>query len=76
MLGIVAPASDAIFKVPNEAPQNDGEWQAPRNSALILAETGNYVAWTRQGQKRVDEERQGVSRRRISSVRSGQRQGC
>jgi hypothetical protein len=43
MLGIVAPASDAIFKVPNKAPKNDGEWQALQNSALILAETGNLL---------------------------------
>jgi hypothetical protein len=26
MLEIVAPASDAIFNVPNKAPKNGGEW--------------------------------------------------
>jgi hypothetical protein len=43
MIGIVAPASDAIFKVPNKPPQNDGEWTALQNSALILAEAGNLL---------------------------------
>ena len=43
MLEIVAPASDAIFNVPNKAPKNGGEWTALQNSALILAETGNLL---------------------------------
>jgi hypothetical protein len=43
MLGIVAPTSDVIFKVPNNAPKNDQEWTTVQNSALILAETGNLL---------------------------------
>ena len=43
MLGIVAPTSDVIFKVPNKAPKNDQEWTTVQNSALILAETGNLL---------------------------------
>jgi hypothetical protein len=64
MLGIVAPASDAIFKVPNKAPKNDGEWTALQNSALILAETGNLLLlpgrskdkgeWTKDAKALVD----------------------
>ena len=43
MLGIVAPASDAIFKVPNQAPKDDKEWKTVQDSALMLAETGNLL---------------------------------
>lgn len=43
MLGIVAPASDVIFKVPNEAPKDDKQWATVQNSALTLAETGNLL---------------------------------
>ena len=43
MLGIVAPNSDVIFKVPNEAPKNDKEWVTVQNSALTLAEAGNLL---------------------------------
>jgi hypothetical protein len=43
MLGIVAPTSDVIFKVPNEAPKNDREWKTVQDSALTLAEVGNLL---------------------------------
>lgn len=43
MLGIVAPSSDVIFKVPNEAPKNDKEWKTVQDSALMLAEAGNLL---------------------------------
>jgi hypothetical protein len=43
MLGIVAPSSDVIFKVPNEAPKNDKEWKTVQGSALMLAEAGNLL---------------------------------
>ena len=43
MLGIVAPTSDVIFKVPNEAPKDDKAWTTVQNSALTLAETGNLL---------------------------------
>ncbi len=43
MLGIVAPTSDVIFKVPSQAPKTDAEWVAVQNSALMLAESGNLL---------------------------------
>ncbi len=43
MLGVVAPTSDVIFKVPNQAPKNDKEWKAVQDSALTLAEAGNLL---------------------------------
>jgi hypothetical protein len=43
MLGIVAPASDVIFAVPNHAPQNDKEWANVQTSALTLGEVGNLL---------------------------------
>ena len=43
MLGIVAPTSDVIFKVPNHAPQGDQEWKTVQDSALTLAEAGNLL---------------------------------
>jgi len=43
MLGIVAPTSDVIFKVPNQAPKDEKEWKTVQDSALMLAETGNLL---------------------------------
>jgi hypothetical protein len=43
MLGIVAPNSDVIFKVPSQAPKDDKEWKTVQDSALMLAETGNLL---------------------------------
>jgi hypothetical protein len=43
MLDIVAPTSDVIFKVPNQAPKDDKEWKTVQDSALMLAETGNLL---------------------------------
>jgi hypothetical protein len=43
MLGIVGPASDVIFAVPNKPPKDDAGWQAVQNSSLILAEAGNLL---------------------------------
>lgn len=43
MLGIVAPSSDVIFKVANQAPKDDKEWKTVQDSALMLAETGNLL---------------------------------
>lgn len=43
MLGIVAPTSDVIFKVPNQAPKDDKEWKTVQDSALMLAESGNLL---------------------------------
>jgi hypothetical protein len=43
MVGIVAPASDVVFKVATAAPKDDKEWAAVQNSALTLAEAGNLL---------------------------------
>ena len=43
MQGIVVPASNAIFRIPNEAPKNDKEWAAVQSNALVLAESGNLL---------------------------------
>jgi hypothetical protein len=43
MVGIVAPASDVVFKVPTAAPKDDKEWANVQNSALTLAEAGNLL---------------------------------
>jgi hypothetical protein len=43
MLGIVAPASDVIFKVPSAAPKDDKEWKTVQDSSLMLAEAGNLL---------------------------------
>ena len=40
---IISPASDAIFRVGSQAPTTDQEWQALRNSAVMLAEAGNLL---------------------------------
>src|ERR1700722_5935424 len=43
MVGIVAPASDVVFKVATAGPKDDKEWAAVQNSALTLAEAGNLL---------------------------------
>ncbi len=43
MVGMVAPASDVIFAVPNHPPQSDKDWAAVQSSALTLAEVGNLL---------------------------------
>lgn len=43
MLGIVAPTSDVIFKVPNQAPKGDKDWKTVQDNALMLAEAGNLL---------------------------------
>jgi len=43
MLGIVGPASDVIFAVPNKPPKDDTGWQTVQNSSLMLAEAGNLL---------------------------------
>jgi hypothetical protein len=43
MLGIVAPSSDVLFKVPTQAPKDDKEWKTVQDSTLMLAEAGNLL---------------------------------
>ena len=57
MLGIVAPTSDVIFKVPNQAPKDEKEWKTLQDSALTLAEAGNLLLLPGRGKRqwRLDE---------------------
>jgi cytochrome c553 len=43
MRSMVIPSSDVIFNIPSQAPNDDKEWAAVQNSALILAESGNLL---------------------------------
>src|SRR5688572_15768806 len=43
MLGIVVPASNAVFAVAGEAPADDAGWQAVEASAMAVAESGNLL---------------------------------
>ena len=54
MLGIVAPTSDVIFKVPNQAPKSDKEWKLVQDSALTLAEAGNLLMIPGRAKDRAD----------------------
>lgn len=43
MLGIVVPASNAVFGVANAAPADDAAWEAVTASAIAVAEAGNLL---------------------------------
>jgi len=43
MNGIIVPASNIIFKAPNDPPKDDKEWAVIQNNALLLAESGNLL---------------------------------
>ncbi|MDP7339535.1 MAG: hypothetical protein QF786_09495 [Vicinamibacterales bacterium] len=43
MEAMVVPTSDHLFNVGRQAPENDDDWTALRNSAVILAESGNLL---------------------------------
>jgi hypothetical protein len=43
MVGIIYPTSDALFYIERSPPKTDVEWNAIRNQALILAESGNLL---------------------------------
>ena len=43
MEAMVVPTSDHLFNVGRQAPANDDDWTALRNSAVILAESGNLL---------------------------------
>jgi hypothetical protein len=40
---MISPASDVIFDVGREAPKDDQAWALVRNSAVVLAESGNLL---------------------------------
>lgn len=64
MDAMTIPASDALFNVGRQVPQSDDEWAAIRNSAVILAESGNLLmigdrakdeeTWTKASRAMVD----------------------
>ncbi len=43
MQAMVIPASNALFNVARQPPQDEMGWTAVRNSAVILAESGNLL---------------------------------
>ena len=40
---MVAPSSNSLFDVARQAPESDEQWAAVRNSAVLLAESGNLL---------------------------------
>jgi hypothetical protein len=43
MISLIYPSSDALFYIERTAPKTDVEWNAIRNQALMLAESGNLL---------------------------------
>lgn len=43
MQAMVIPASNTLFNVPRNVPQNDAGWDVVRNSAVLLAESGTLL---------------------------------
>ena len=43
MQAMVIPASNALFDLPRQVPETDEGWTEVRNSAVILAESGNLL---------------------------------
>ncbi|HML18886.1 MAG TPA: hypothetical protein VK419_17765 [Bryobacteraceae bacterium] len=43
MIDIIYPTSDALFYIERTPPKTDVEWNAIRNQALMLAESGNLI---------------------------------
>ena len=43
MIYVLYPASDALFYIERNPPKTDVEWNAVRNQALTLAESGNLL---------------------------------
>jgi hypothetical protein len=43
MISIIYPSSDALFYIERTPPKTDVEWNAIRNQALMLAESGNLL---------------------------------
>ena len=74
MVGLVAPASDVIFAVPNHAPQSDKEWVPVQNAALTLAEVGNLLMIPGRAKDNGDwmKYAKRADRRRFVGVQSGE----
>lgn len=58
--GMITSSSDALFNVGREAPDDDGDWRAVLNNALMLAEAGNLLML--EGRARDDGEWMTMSR--------------
>lgn len=43
MQAMVIPASNALFNLPRNVPEDDQGWSEVQNSAVILAESGNLL---------------------------------
>lgn len=43
MKAMVIPASNALFDVPRQVPEDDAAWETVRNHAIVLAESGNLL---------------------------------
>ena len=43
MQAMVIPASNALFSLPRQVPEDDQGWAEAQNSAVILAESGNLL---------------------------------
>ena len=51
MDAFVIPASDVLFNVPFEVPQDDAGWTVVENNAIRLAESGNLLLLRADGRK-------------------------
>ena len=43
MQAMIIPASNALFNLPRQVPEDDAGWDAVRNQAVVLAESGNLL---------------------------------
>ncbi len=43
MQAMIVPASNALFNVARQVPDSDADWAEVRNSAVMLAESGNLL---------------------------------
>ena len=50
MKAMVIPASNALFNLPRNVPEEDEGWSEVQNSAVILAESGNLLMIGRRAQ--------------------------
>jgi hypothetical protein len=53
MLGLVEPASNAVFRAQAEAPADDAGWERVEANALVLAEAGVLLT---TGSRRIEEQ--------------------
>jgi hypothetical protein len=51
MDAIIIPASDVLFNVPVEVPEDDASWAVVENNAILLAEAGNLLLIRAEGRE-------------------------